>query len=227
MIVGELLAESWSRWNGGERTGHRAGRRGAFRPTIARRTELAESVAKGRELFYGTQGQLREVPRPDRPGRRPAGRLRQLEQGEQRVHQGDRCARSRRFKSLKAGLDRSSRATTSTRLKQQIDAQSSELQRAAGIGRRRCCRRATRFRAICAKDMYPRRPAAARSVLAHLGRHRRHADAGQRPGRAGRPGHAHRARDLADCRLRHSLPFEPASRPQKRPVNADAVSRGE
>ena len=63
------------------------GDRGRFRKTRRCRpmhrtaAEMAASVKAGRELFYGTQGQLREVPRADGTGRRPAGRLRHLEQG--------------------------------------------------------------------------------------------------------------------------------------------------
>ena len=62
---------------------------GRSRRTTARRSKLPNRSKAGRELFYGTEGELREMPRPDGLGRRPAGRLRQLEQGEQRIHQSD------------------------------------------------------------------------------------------------------------------------------------------
>ena len=47
--------------------------------------ELAASIEKGRELFYGHQGQLLHLPRPYGAGRWPARRLRHLEQSSQQL----------------------------------------------------------------------------------------------------------------------------------------------
>ena len=162
--------------------------------------QLAESVTKGRELFYGAKANCVKCHGPTALGRRPAGRLRRLEQSDSRIHQGDGRQGRPRSVRCKEELDEA-KGDDVQKVKDQLIAAKKELQRAAR-GDRDAVAAAACDSAQPARRRLPRRSPAARFVLADFGRYSRHADAGDRPGRAGRAGHADSARNLADCRLR-------------------------
>ena len=184
-----------------ERTGHPCRKKRRFRRTIARPKELAASVKAGRELFYGTTANCVKCHGPTALG---DGQQDDYDNWSKANNEFIKATNDKiaEIQSLKAELAEGSRATTLTQLKQQIrmpqkgTATSGTKLVATLLPPRNAIPRNLR------EGMLPRRAAADRCFLAHLGRHRGHADAGQRPGRAGRPGHADAARDLADCRLR-------------------------
>ena len=101
---------------------------------------------------------------------------------------------------------------------------SSELRRAARADRRTCCRRGTRSRATCARDIYRggRRPI---DLFWRIS-----AGIAGTPMPAGGPAAPGAQGTLTEQEIWQivdyvqSLPFEPASRPQQRPVNVEAVN---
>ena len=173
------LAESWS--TAGE---------SVIRPQEKPAIELAESVAKGREVFYGTKGNCAKCHGPSALG---DGQTTDYDDWNKPVAElakdlaGDRADRRRvaLVALVQFGVDRHAGAYR---------------RRAVGLEARRVAA-AQRVAAQFAARHLSRWPLAARFVSPHLRRHQWHADAGRRSGVAGRRGNLKLRRNLEPGRL--------------------------
>ena len=185
--------------------------------------QIAESVKAGRELFYGAKANCVKCHGPTALGDGQqddydvwSKRTTNFIEATRRPSRPDRKRRRRTWPKLKGD--------EATQRRQQILARRRIDQRRA-VACATSCRRAMPSRATCGGHL-PRRSSADRYVLARVRRHRGHADAGQRTG--GRRRARARSREQEMWQIVdyvQSLPFEPASKPQLRPVNTEWLAR--